>query len=53
MGECVGLVVESQSQRSQAMNRQHAIAAIRTRLFESEVEKQLSATHSSRKLQVT
>jgi len=47
-----GLVVESQSQRSQAMNRQHAIAAIRTRLFESEVEKQLSTTHSSRKLQI-
>jgi len=53
MGEFIGLVVEHQSQRSQAMNRQHAIAGIRTRLFEIELEKQLSSTHSSRKLQVT
>ena len=47
-----GLVVESQSQRSQAMNRQQAIATIRTRLFQLEVDRQLSTTHSSRKLQV-
>jgi len=47
-----GLAVESQSQRSQAMNRQQAIATIRTRLFQLEVDRQLSTTHSSRKLQI-
>ena len=48
----LGLVVECQSQRSQILNRTTAIATLRARLFQKELDKQLSSHQSSRKLQV-
>lgn len=48
----LGLVAECQTQRSQIKNRQVAMDKIRARLFQIKIDKQLTTTRTSRKLQV-
>ena len=47
-----GVVVECQDERSQHKNRERAMSILRTRLYERERERQLSARAAERKSQI-
>ena len=50
---CVGIRIFCSEQRNQGQNRERAMALLRSRLYEIELEKQRAAESAKRKTQVS